>query len=230
MNGNSKKNSAKTSTRSSKINSPRLNTKSKSSVGMLREDNTVDTSMLKTNLQEFFKQSKEKLIKIKNDIDIIDCDNERQKEENNRLAIRGTELRSVNEELQLRLKGAKEKLIAAKRHKSDTFNHIRDNKKEIESITRKVETMKIDTNYKVKMIQNEITHINVVKENNVESLKKKIKNEEAIGNNLHEKIDEIMNEIHKYRTLISELSHQDTIRAKELSKETAEMTKFLSEL
>jgi hypothetical protein len=130
----------------------------------------------------------------------------------------------------LRLKGMKEKLIAAQKHKTNLQIQIRDTKKDVESISRKIDTMKIDNNYKVKMIQNDIDHINIVKENNVKSIKKKIENEETLQANLKEKISEIKGELSKYKNLINELNEQDSLRSKQLHKETAEMTKFLSEL
>lgn len=222
--------SKKSSTRTSRKNSPRGgNLKTKSSVGM-RDDNTVDSEVLKTNLQEFYKNSKEKLLKLKGEIEVIELENQRQKEENIKLNLKSLELQTNNEELNLRLKGMKEKVIAAHKHKSNLQIQIRDTKKDVESTSRKIDTMKIDSNYKVKMIQNDIDHINNVKENNVKSIKKKIENEEALQANLREKISEITAEIGKYKNLIVELNEQDSLRSKQLHKETAEMTKFLSEL
>jgi hypothetical protein len=223
MNNQSKKSSAM----NSKKNSPRY-IKTRSS-GM-REDNTVDSHVLKNNLQEFYKNSKDKLLKLKSEIDLIESDNERQKEENNKLNLNYLELIQTNEALGLRLKGMKEKMILANKNRTNLNNQIRDMKKDMESTSTEIETMKIDNNYKIKMIQNEIDHTNVVKQNNVESIRKKINHEEDIQENLNEKITEIKGEIEKYKDLIKELNQHDSVRTKGLLKETAEMTKFLSEL
>jgi chromosome segregation ATPase len=222
--------SKKTSNKSSRKNSPNRVLKTKSSTVGLRDDNTVDSELLKTNLQEFYKNSKEKLLKLKGEIESIETENENQKNENNQLNLKLLDLQNYNEELGLRLKGTKEKFINAQKHKSFLQNQIRDLKKEVEFTTRKMDTMKIDNSFKVKMIQNEIDHIHVIKENNIKSIKKKIENEEAYQTNLNEKIKEIREEIGKYKSLITELNEQDSVRTKELHKETADMTKFLSEL
>ena len=80
------------------------------------------------------------------------------------------------------------------------------------------------------MIQNEIDHTQMVKENSVKSLKKKTEQEVAHQINLLDKMNEIQDEIIKYKKLIDELEQHDNDRFKLLNKETAEMTKFLSEI
>jgi chromosome segregation ATPase len=228
MNNSSSK---KLSTKSSKRNSPKSQARNKSSASFgLKEDNSIDTELLKTNLQEFYKNSKDKLLKLKNEINVIEAENDKQKEENARLSMRYSELQTNNEELNLRLKGMKERLVAGQKHKSNMQNQIRETRKEMESMSRRMDTIKIDTNYRVKMIQNDIDHTNVVKENNVKSIKKKIENEENLRDNLNSKINDIKSEIDKYKTLINEIYESDNQRSKQLQKDTAEMTKFLSEL
>ena len=221
--------SFKGSNRSSNLNTTKGGLKSKSSIG-LKEDNTIDSQVLKNNLQEFYKTSKEKLLKLKFEVQYVNAENEKQKAENKELNLRYLALLEYNEELNLRLKGMKEKLIYANKNKATLQNQIRDLTKEVESTTREIDTMKIDNNYKIKLIQNDIDHINVIKENNLNSIRKKIENEEAFRDNLNEKITEIKGEINKYKNLILELTEQDSIRTKGLLKETAEMTKFLAEI
>jgi hypothetical protein len=203
--------------------------KSKSSIGM-KEDNTIDTEVLKGSLQEFYRNSKEKLSNVKTEVELIETENNRQKEENILLNLKSNELSKFNDELTLRLKGMKEKVIASHKHKFNLQNQVRDMKREIESTSRKIDTIKIDNNYKIQMIQNEIDHTQMVKENSVKSLKKKTEQEVAHQINLLDKMNEIQDEIIKYKKLIDELEQHDNDRFKLLNKETAEMTKFLSEI
>ena len=219
MNSSSKKSSAHSS----------KHMKSRSSVGM-KEDNTVDSEILKNNLHEFYRNSKEKLTQFRDEIQVIDSENQKQKDENNEVNLKSIELQRYNEELGLRLKGMKEKLIAAQKHKTSLQNGIREKRRDIEATSRNIETLKIDNNYKIQMIQNDIEHHHLVKENNVKSIKKKIESEEAYQMNLIEKMNEIKEEIARYKNLIRELDQHDSERSKVLNKETSEMTKFLAEL
>jgi hypothetical protein len=190
---------------------------------------STETEMLKDNLSEFYQNSKEKLLSLKAEIDLCKKENEAQKEENNALGMKYTMLIQYNEELNLKLKGMKEKLIAANKNKNTLVLQIRYLRQEVESTGREIDTMKIDTNYKVRMIQNEIDHINNVKENNVKMIHKKIEGEQNYQLDLIRKIEEMKNEIEKYKDMMREVGSDD-VRNKELLKETAEMTKFLSEL
>ncbi len=196
----------------------------------MKEDNTIDTEVLKGSLQEFYRNSKEKLSNVKTEVELIETENNRQKEENILLNLKSNELSKFNDELTLRLKGMKEKVIVSHKHKFNLQNQVRDMKREIESTSRKIDTIKIDNNYKIQMIQNEIDHTQMVKENSVKSLKKKTEQEVAHQINLLDKMNEIQDEIIKYKKLIDELEQHDNDRFKLLNKETAEMTKFLSEI
>ena len=194
-----------------------------------KNDISVDSELLKTNLTDFYSNTKEKLLVLKNEIDSLKNENEKQKEENNLLDIKYKMLISYNEDLNLKIKGMKEKLIYANKNKNNLTLQIRDVRKEAEFTGREIDTMKIDTNYKVKQILNDIDHINNVKDNNIKSLQKKIEAEQTYFNELTSKIDEIKTETAKYKELIREAGCDDT-RNKTLIKETAEMAKFLSEL
>lgn len=76
---------------------------------------SIDSQLLKDNLSEFFKNSKEKLSKLKVEIEDLETENVRQTHENKMLQIRNNELIQYNEELDLRLKGMKEKILIAQK-------------------------------------------------------------------------------------------------------------------
>ncbi len=216
MNSSFKKNSGKNSL---------LNSKS-----TMKEDNTVDSEILKNNLHEFYRNSKEKLIHFRDEIKLIESENKKLKEENNNLVLKSDELHRYNDELTQRIKGMKENLLLTQKNKNNLLNSIKERRREIEFTSRNIETLKIDNNYKIQMLQNDIDHHHIVKENTIKSIRKKIEQETLLQVNLREKMAEIAEEIARYKNLINDLDQHDTERAKILNKETAEMTKFLAEL
>lgn len=194
------------------------------------EDNKLDSQLLKNNFQEFYNNSKEKLLSLKSDIESIDKENIKEKAENSQLELERNKLKKINDELFLNIKGLKEKVIKVQREKTDQKFKTRDFLEEIRSKGRIVERLKIDNTFKCQMIQNEIDHIQVVKENSVKSIQKKIETEKSYQTELKSKINEIKDEISQYRALLSGFLEEDSLRSKQIQKETAEMTKFLSEL
>lgn len=146
------------------------------------------------------------------------------------MLLQAGELQKFDAELSLRIKGMKEKLISAQKHKNYLQGQIKDFKSESDSTSRKIDTMKIDGNFKVKMVQNDIEHVHILKENALRTVKSKIENELTFQKNIKEKIQEITEEINRYKSFILEINQPDSVRTKEIQKEAYEMTKFLSEL
>jgi chromosome segregation ATPase len=196
----------------------------------VRSDNSIDTSVLKNNFKEFYQTSKEKLLKLKDLIEEVEDDNQKQKIENNQLGLQVLEMQKSDQELNLRLKGMKEKLISAQKHKNYLQFQIKDFKSEVEATNRKIDMMKTDGNFKVKMVQSDIEHIQNLKESTLRTIKSKIENELTFQKNIKEKIQEITEEINKYKSFICEINQPDSVRTKEIEKETYEMAKFLSNL
>ena len=191
---------------------------------------SIDSQLLKDNLSEFFKNSKEKLSKLKVEIEDLETENVRQTHENKMLQIRNNELIQYNEELDLRLKGMKEKILIAQKNKLQIQNQIKDLRKDIDGISKDIDSMKINNQYKVKIIQNEIDHVNVIKENNINGIRAKIQIEQNNHDNMLSKMAEMKDQISKYKELIKGASSDDNVRNKQIVKETVEMTKFLTNL
>jgi len=191
---------------------------------------SIDSQQLKDNLSEFFKNSKEKLTRLKNEIDDLENENNRQTHENKMLQIRNSELIQYNEELNLRIKGMKEKMLIAQKNKSKLLNQIKDLKRDKDEISKEIDSMKINNQFKVKLIQNDIDHTNVIKENNVKALRNKIQVEQNYQENLIGKMNEIKDDIDRYKQLIKGTTSEDNVRNKQIVKETNEMTKFLTNL
>jgi chromosome segregation ATPase len=191
---------------------------------------SIDSQVLKDNLQEFFKNSKEKLTRLKLEIDELEVENNRQTHENKMLQIRNTELIQYNEELNLRIKGMKEKILIAQKNKSNLQTQTKDIRKDIDTLSKDIDSMKINNQFKVKMVQNEIDHINVIKENSIKSLRNKVQVEQSYQDSLISKMNEIKDEILRYKDLIKSNTKEDNERNNQIIKETNEMTKFLTNL
>ena len=191
---------------------------------------SIDSTILKNNLQDFFKNSKEKLSRLKIEIDELDVENNRQTHENKMLQIRNNELIQYNEELNLRIKGMKEKILIAQKNKTNLQSQTKDLRRDIDNISKEIDSMKINSQFKVKLVQNEIDHVNVIKENNVKSIRSKIQAEQTYQDNLISKMTEVKDEIARYKEQIDAFSKEDNVRNKQIVSQTNEMTKFLIDL
>jgi hypothetical protein len=218
--------SQKSSQKSSVRSTPLMSKKSVAN----SEENILGSVILKSNLQQFYATSKEKLLKLKNEINLIDAENERQKDENNDLNMTYQNYLNLNQEMEIRMKGMKEIMISTQKNKAGLQNHLKDLQKEIEQTNKDIEIYRIDNIYKVKIIQNDIEHTKNTKEDQVNNIQKKIENEINTGNNLQDKITEIRAEIQKYKDLIQDFDKVDNSRNVNLLKETNDMKKFLAEL
>jgi hypothetical protein len=194
------------------------------------EENILSSTILKGNLQQFYAQSKEKLMSLKNEITLIDNENEREKDDLRQLTLQLQENTTINGELSIRTKGMKEILLSTTKNKTNLQNQLREYLKEIDHTDKDIELYKIDNNFKVKIIQNDLEHTKNTKEDQKKNLEKKIENENITGSGLIEKINEIKEEIKKYKDLIQDFDKVDNNRNNDLLKETNDMKKFLAEL
>ena len=124
----------------------------------------------------------------------------------------------------------KEILLSTTKNKTNLQNQLREYLKEIDHTDKDIELYKIDNNFKVKIIQNDLEHTKNTKEDQKKNLEKKIENENITGSGLIEKIIEIKEEIKKYKDLIQDFDKVDNNRNNDLLKETNDMKKFLAEL
>ena len=146
------------------------------------------------------------------------------------LQIRNRELIQYNEELNLRVKGMKEKILIGQKNKNNLLNQTKDIRKDIDNLSKDIDVMKITNQYKVKVVQNDIDHINVIKENNIKALRAKLQAEQNYQDSLISKIKEVKDEIVKYKSLLKSNSKEDEERNNQIIKETNDMTKFLTSL
>ena len=191
---------------------------------------SMDSVAMRNNLQEFYKTSKEKLLKLKTEIEEIENDNEKQLMENQLLQTKINELEVQNEQLIKENKENRVRIMGLNAEKASLTSQTRELKKEIEDLDKEIETIKLENQYKIKILQNDIDHINIMKETNMKSLKSREVQEQMNEDKLNEQIKDYKKEIAKYKLMIDELHDQDAERNKLIVQETVEMTKFLENL
>ncbi len=123
----------------------------------------------------------------------------------------------------------KEMIIQEQKLKHQLQTQIKDGNKQKESLTREIESLKNDNNYKVKIMENDIEHIHVVKENNINIIRKKIEAELSNQNTLLQQIDETKISIDHYNKLMGDIRYAAD-KDEDVLKQSAEMTKFLSQI
>lgn len=193
-------------------------------------EETIDTQVLKNSMEEFFRNSKEKILKMKDDISLVQKDNKKLQNELPNLKNKQSELNNINDELNLRLVGMKEKLLAAQKIRNNLQLEFKDLKQESDSAENEIETLKINHNYKLKLLQNDNEHIANTKENQLKCIKTKIEFQNSYQTELYTKIEHTKEQIKKYKILLDNLDKHDSERNQTLLKEASEMSKFLSQI
>ena len=117
---------------------------------------------IKEQLSEFYKVAKEKLLAVKNDVQTAKKEYEVQKEKNRKKELEYNDLLNESKELDIKIKGMNEKVIIARRTASILESQINSTKSDIECANSEIDFLKLETQNKVKRIQNESKKIDVV--------------------------------------------------------------------
>ena len=199
-----------------------------------KKSNTSSKQSLKTDvkgqLSEFYKVAKEKLLAVKNDVQTAKKEYEAQKERNRKKELEYNDLLNESKELDIKIKGMNEKLIIAKRNASNLESQINLTKSEINTANSEIDFLKLETDNKVKRVQNESKKINVVKDNQMKTIQERIDKEKEINKELLQKIKEVEGRIKELTYSIDNAEVQENKKNNALLNEAAEMNKFLSEL
>jgi len=181
-------------------------------------------------LSEFYKVAKEKLLAVKKDVETSKKEYEAQKEKNRKKELEYLKLLEESKILDMRLKGMNEKMVIARRNESVLESQINLTKSEILNANSEIDFIKLETDNKVKRIQNESKQIDVVKENQMKSIQERIEREKGIKTELLNKIKEVEGRIKELNDIINGVTVEENKKNNILLNEAAEMNKFLSEL
>jgi len=199
-----------------------------------KKSTTSSKQSLKTDIQgqlsEFYKVAKEKLLAVKNDLQTAKKEYEAQKEINRKKELEYNDLLNETKELDIKIKGMNEKVLIAKRNASILESQINLTKSEINNANSEIDFLKLETDNKVKRVENESKQINVVKENQMKSIQERIDKEKEINQELKKKIKEVEGRIKELTYSIDNASVEENKKNNALLNEAAEMNKFLSEL
>ena len=101
---------------------------------------------------------------------------------------------------------------------------------DINSANSEIDFLKLETENKVKRVQNESKKIHVVKDNQMKTIQERIDKEKATNKELKQKIKEVEERIKELTYSIENASLEENKKNNVLLNEAAEMNKFLSEL
>ena len=181
-------------------------------------------------LSEFYKVAKEKLLVIKGDLETPKKEYLAQKEINRKKELEYNALLNESKELDMKIKGLNEKIISAKRSENYLRSQIDLTKSEILNANTEIDYLKLETDGKVKRVNNENKRIKEAKNNQLKSIQERLEKEKSINIDLREKIKEAENRIKELTGKIEKTSVQENKKNIAILKELADMNKFLSEL
>ena len=181
-------------------------------------------------LSEFYKVAKEKLLVIKGDLETSRKEYLAQKEINRKKELEYNALLNESKELDMKIKGLNEKIISAKRSENYLRSQIDLTKSEILNANTEIDYLKLETDGKVKRVNNENKRIKEAKNNQLKSIQERLEKEKSINIDLREKIKEAENRIKELTGKIEKTSVQENKKNIAILKELADMNKFLSEL
>ena len=181
-------------------------------------------------LSEFYKVAKEKLLLVKTDLETSKKEYLAQKEINRKKELEYNALLTESKDLDIKIKGLNEKIISAKRVENFIRSQINLTKSEIYNANSEIDFLKVETDVKVKRVNNENEKINEAKKNQLNSIKERLEKEKAINMDLKEKIKDAEKRIKQLTSKIENTSVQENKKNIAILKELADMNKFLSEL
>ena len=199
-----------------------------------KKSNTNSSKSISVDVQgklsEFYKVAKEKLLLVKNDLETSKKEYLAQKEINRKKELEYNALLNESKDLDIKIKGLNEKIISAKRVENFIRSQINLTKSEILNANSEIDFLKVETDVKVKRVNNENEKINEAKKNQLNSIKERLEKEKAINMDLKEKIKDAEKRIKELTSKIENTSVQENKKNIAILKELADMNKFLSEL
>jgi len=181
-------------------------------------------------IREFYANTKEKLLKLKDEIQKSQSEYEAQKVIVEKKTLLYNETQEENKKLELLLQGWNERVIQANKIKLTLQQNIQRRKNLIDKGTQDLDNLKIDVELKVNNVKNNAEWINQVKKNFIQAIQEKINKEKELNKALKDRITETTNKIEEIKQDLFLNDANEGKRKKALLDEAAEMTKFLAEI
>ena len=181
-------------------------------------------------IREFYANTKEKLLKLKDEIQKSQSEYEAQKVIVEKKTLLYNETQEENKKLELLLQGWNERVIQANKIKITLQQNIQRRKNLIDKGTQDLDNLKIDVDHKVNNVKNNAEWINQVKKNFIQAIQEKINKEKELNKALKDRITETTSKIEEIKQDLLLNDVNEGKRKKALLDEAAEMTKFLAEI
>ena len=181
-------------------------------------------------IREFYANTKEKLLKLKDEIQKSQSDYDAQKVIVEKKTLLYNETQEENKKLELLLQGWNERVIQANKIKLTLQQNIQKRKNLIDKGTQDLDNLKIDVDHKVNNVKNNAEWINQVKKNFIQAIQEKINKEKELNKALKDRITETTSKIEEIKQDLLLNDVNEGKRKKALLDEAAEMTKFLAEI
>ena len=192
-----------------------------------KEKKTID---VQNKLRDYYKTTKEKLLKMKEEKERSEYELKKEMEKKQKVSLDYAETLKENQMLDMLIKGMNEKIINAKKRRTEIENAINKIRNEIESSNTSIQYLYQQANYKVASVENEKEQITSFTKKEVDMIKEQIQKEKELNAQLKSDISDIEYKIEEHKNYIEEINSIEGKKTTALLKDTAEMTKFLSQL
>ena len=181
-------------------------------------------------IREFYANTKEKLLKLKDEIQKSQSEYEQQKVIVEKKALLYNETQEENKKLELLLQGWNERVLQANKTKLILQQNIQKRKNLMDKNSQDLDNLKIDVDYKITNVKNNAEWINQVKKNFINAIQEKINKEKELNKELKKRIQETTDKIEEIKQDLFLNDANEGKYKKALLDEAAEMTKFLAEI
>ena len=181
-------------------------------------------------IREFYANTKEKLLKLKDEIQKSQSEYEQQKVIVEKKALLYNETQEENKKLELLLQGWNERVLQANKTKLILQQNIQKRKNLMDKNSQDLDNLKIDVDYKINNVKNNAEWINQVKNNFIKAIQEKMNKEKELNKELKKRIQETTDKIEEIKQDLILNDANEGKYKKALLDEAAEMTKFLAEI
>jgi len=197
---------------------------------MSKKSQKSTPSETQQQIREFYANTKEKLLKLKDEIAKSQSELDQQKIIVQKKAILYNETQEENKKLELLLQGWNERVLQANKTKILLQQNIQKRKNLMEKNNQDLDNLKIDVDYKITNVKNNAEWINQVKNNFIKAIQEKMNKEKELNKELKKRIQETTDKIEEIKQDLILNDANEGKYKKALLDEAAEMTKFLAEI
>ena len=193
-------------------------------------DSRLDTNVLKDTYTQFTEKAKQKLLKLKKEIQEIETDNKNMENDEKEVKIKLEKVKMIETTIDDKLTVAKHQLMHESKRGLDLVRQKKDLLAQVERKKNDIFHRKLDSTHKLEQTlkaSGVITEIKAITEKEIE---RKLETEKEKGEKLGKAIELLTSDIAHLQGLIEGISSSANARNKVINKETADMQKFLSEI